>query len=799
MKEIEAAIQEIQVDPADEAGPEVTQANSDPFCVMAVLPDRPLLQFEAHEGEVNAIKWLPVNEGLGIVATGGADRKVKIWEVTHSQAHLRTTLSGSNAAITSIDLESDYVLASSNDFASRVWSTDGKLRRTLTGHSNKVLAVKFLGVPNKVVSGSHDRTLKIWDLNRHACIRTLFAGSSCNDLVTRVGQESAIISGHFDKRIRFWDTRSDASANEIVLEGRITSLSVSPNNQFLLSCVRDDTLKQLDLRMNQVVRTYCAEGFKVGSDWTRAVFSPDNEYVAAGSSDGCIYIWNMSNGKVERILKDHHSSTVYTCAWRREREERNVLDELLDSHQEVDDLNSELHHSDKKPNSNKSHSLISPNKKTGQDGGPVDDDKRKDSERKASGSKGNEACSKTKSAKSNEKQLRKVVSYRSASSASSSGSCSCEDHSSVASDSPPKSAISRSPSPALQPRRREERRPEKVPESGRRDLRSVGHHHRHYEHRDPSRHHLHHRGNLRSDNLVSKSTPRVTKQRDYSSLIRHFFRHSSFFLLKSNNHENITLAKSRGVWSTPPQNEQKLNRAFKECRSVILVFSVKESGRFQGFARLRAESDHDHAPVPWILPPGLSHRALGGVFRIDWICRQEVPFVKTTHLFNAWNEGKPIKIGRDGQEIEPRAAEELCRLFPPDNGVDLVSIVKGMKAMSRSRVQMSPEREYVEPRMSAYDRLGPVQNQWHDEPRRPPPRDKMYSMNPPYAGHGVVQSRKRKTSEPNDEMYKRQKRDLRYDDHRYRDSHNNNNFQQGYQSRRNGHKWPSDHGQRNYR
>ena len=57
------------------------------------------------------------------------------------------------------------------------------------------------------VSGSHDRTIKIWDINKHVCIRTLFAGSSCNDLVTRQGHEADIISGHFDKTIRFFDLR----------------------------------------------------------------------------------------------------------------------------------------------------------------------------------------------------------------------------------------------------------------------------------------------------------------------------------------------------------------------------------------------------------------------------------------------------------------------------------------------------------------------------------------------------------------------------------------------------------------
>ena len=33
------------------------------------------------------------------------------------------------------------------------------------------------------VTGSQDRTLKIWDLQRGACTRTVFAGSSCSDVI----------------------------------------------------------------------------------------------------------------------------------------------------------------------------------------------------------------------------------------------------------------------------------------------------------------------------------------------------------------------------------------------------------------------------------------------------------------------------------------------------------------------------------------------------------------------------------------------------------------------------------------
>lgn len=310
----------VSVGPANAQQSQVV--NFKPQLNVMPLVTKSICKFDCHEGEVNAIKY---HKSGKYFATGGGDRKIKLWEFKDGKCELISNLIGSNASIASIDIdnENNLIAGTSFDFACRLWSlnehrlrmSSGDLQptHTLTGHTNKVLAGKFLGVM-KVVTGSHDRTLKIWDLMQKACIKTLFAGSSCNDLVTLDSQ--TIISGHIDKKIRFWDTRSDPAQTEILLQGKITALDISSNKNYLLASIRDvNTLKLIDIRMNQVTETYCSDDFKIGYDWSRAIFSPDvdHQYVSAGSADGSVVIWNTLTARVEKVLKEHSSSVISMC------------------------------------------------------------------------------------------------------------------------------------------------------------------------------------------------------------------------------------------------------------------------------------------------------------------------------------------------------------------------------------------------------------------------------------------------------------------------------------------------------
>ncbi|XP_065640772.1 YTH domain-containing protein 1 isoform X1 [Hydra vulgaris] len=182
----------------------------------------------------------------------------------------------------------------------------------------------------------------------------------------------------------------------------------------------------------------------------------------------------------------------------------------------------------------------------------------------------------------------------------------------------------------------------------------------------------------------------------HKSFIDSMLKGARYFIIKSNNHENVTLSKAKGVWSTPPANERKLNDAYRHSTNVILIFSVKESGRFQGFARLASESNHNQPAIPWVLPQGFDRKILSGTFKVDWLNRREVAFSHCLNLRNPWNENKEVKICRDGQEVEPSVGEVLCRMFEDDFTIDLSRIARHLK-QKKSSSDTNHNREHSDP------------------------------------------------------------------------------------------------------
>ncbi|XP_030880817.1 autophagy-related protein 16-2 isoform X3 [Leptonychotes weddellii] len=283
-----------------------------PVCVAAQPPTQVQDVLDAHLSEVNAVCF---GASSSLLATGGADRLIHLWNVVGDRLEANQTLEGAGGSITSVDFDpsGSQVLAATYNQAAQLWKVgEVQSKETLSGHTDKVTAAKFKLTRHQAVTGSRDRTVKEWDLGRAYCSRTINVLSYCNDVVCG---DHVIISGHSDQKIRFWDSRVPCCTQIIPVQGRVTSLNLSQDQLHLLSCSRDDTLKVIDLRVSNIRQAFRADGFRCGSDWTKAVFSPDRSYALAGSWDGALYIWDVDTGKLEGSLRGPHCTAVNAVAW----------------------------------------------------------------------------------------------------------------------------------------------------------------------------------------------------------------------------------------------------------------------------------------------------------------------------------------------------------------------------------------------------------------------------------------------------------------------------------------------------
>ncbi|PIN07912.1 putative signal transduction protein involved in RNA splicing [Handroanthus impetiginosus] len=168
-----------------------------------------------------------------------------------------------------------------------------------------------------------------------------------------------------------------------------------------------------------------------------------------------------------------------------------------------------------------------------------------------------------------------------------------------------------------------------------------------------------------------------------------------YFIIKSLNHQNIQLSIKKGIWATQVMNEPILEEAFQNSGKVILIFSVNMSGFFQGYAQMMSSVGWRRDNI-WSQGSG-KNNPWGRTFKVKWLRLHDLPFQKTLHLKNPWNDFKPVKISRDCQELPGDIGEALCELL--DEGVDM----DHLKRDEISGDEFSARPPYIEPFHSMQD------------------------------------------------------------------------------------------------
>jgi WD40 repeat protein len=190
---------------------------------------------------------------------------------------------------------------------------------TLSGHTGDIASVAFSPDGQTLVSGSFDKTIKLWNLKTGKLSRTLTGHSDFVHAVAISPDGQTIVSGgggmevNTDKTIRLWNLKTGKLLRTLAGHSQgVSSLVIAPDGQTLVSASYDKTIKLWNLKTGKLLYTLTGH-----SSWVRSVaISPDGQTIvssggsAENNTDNTIKLWNLKTGKLLHTLSGHSRGVI---------------------------------------------------------------------------------------------------------------------------------------------------------------------------------------------------------------------------------------------------------------------------------------------------------------------------------------------------------------------------------------------------------------------------------------------------------------------------------------------------------
>lgn len=180
----------------------------------------------------------------------------------------------------------------------------------LIGHNESVLSVVFSWDGTKIVSGSADMTVRVWDAVT-GMVQTVMSerrGHTSRVLSVAISRDgSRVASGSADKTVRVW--KLPTGEVERVLEGHtdyVRSVALSSDGTRVISGSDDKTIRVWDASTGEVKMILTGHG-----DYVRAIaLSGDGSRIISGSDDKTARVWDSKTGTLQRVLEGHRHYIV---------------------------------------------------------------------------------------------------------------------------------------------------------------------------------------------------------------------------------------------------------------------------------------------------------------------------------------------------------------------------------------------------------------------------------------------------------------------------------------------------------
>jgi len=253
-------------------------------------------QLTGHSGNIRSVAF---NEDGRILASGGEDKTVKLWEVATGK-EIRTFTDDPDRVdrIESVGFGFGYngeilVSSSSNTIKLRQAET-GREIHTLGGNINWNDNFPIVLSPDgQILASGGFRWIQLWEARTGKAIKTLRDHDYLVRSIAFSPDGLLLAIGGQDNIIKLWHI---GTLKEIrILYGHshtVHSVSFSPDGKLLVSISSDGTIRLWQVETGREIST-----FNYPSDWVKSVaFSSDRQLLAIGSKGTTIKVWQVETG-----------------------------------------------------------------------------------------------------------------------------------------------------------------------------------------------------------------------------------------------------------------------------------------------------------------------------------------------------------------------------------------------------------------------------------------------------------------------------------------------------------------------
>lgn len=193
-------------------------------------------------------------------------------------------------------------------------SANGRLLKELIGHKDSVYSLAWDPYGTKIVSGSADKTIRIWDSSTGKLLHTLEGNASLGvDSVSWSPDGTKIASGAGDETIRIWDSATGKLLKNFTVTSAAISVAWSPDGNRIASGSGNKTIDILDAVTGKLLKTLKNHMQVV----TSVAWSPNGTKIVCGLWNDAIHIWDSVSGELLKVLMENetHTEPIFSVAW----------------------------------------------------------------------------------------------------------------------------------------------------------------------------------------------------------------------------------------------------------------------------------------------------------------------------------------------------------------------------------------------------------------------------------------------------------------------------------------------------